>query len=198
MTESRRNNLLAEYRLKNRKGVQKWRQKVKERIATENVSKQHNQQNHLPQTTSTPNFSHSYKTSSALRKAVAKTKKALPISPSKRKAVVAKVLHSFEQKDKEEIIGNGSPARKKAARGLSASLVDAIERFYERDDISRISPNVKDARKFLNPVTGKKEVKQIRFAMYKLSEIYYKFLEENKGESFFYQFLSNSFQLSIT
>lgn len=183
MTIAKSNNLLAEYRMKNRKGVQKWRQKQKEGIVTQDKpERQQNRKHQPPHLTANTTFSHSYKTSSALRKAVAKTKKSLPSSPSKRKAVVSKLLGSFDRKDKEDIIGNGTSARKKAARGLSASLVKAIEQFYERDDISRISPNVKDARKFLDPLTGAKEVKQVRYAMYKLSEIYSKFIAETKGE----------------
>lgn len=74
MTDAKRNNLLAEHRMKNRKGVQKWRQKKKGLIATQDTSDRQKQENQLPHITSAPNFAHSYKTSSALRKAVAKTK----------------------------------------------------------------------------------------------------------------------------
>ncbi len=128
-------------------------------------------------------FPHSYKTQSALSKAVAKTRKTLPSSPSKRKAVLARLLRSFSEEDQRDIIGNTKSKGKgiKTNKGLSSTLVKDIRLFYERDDISRISPNVKDLRKFENPDTGEMEPKQIRYLNYKLSEVYLQFLDDVKG-----------------
>lgn len=126
-------------------------------------------------------FPHSYKTQSALSKAVAKTRKTLPSSPSKRKAVLARLLRSFSEEDQRDIIGNTKSKGIKTNKGLSSTLVKEIRLFYERDDISRISPNVKDLRKFENPDTGEMEAKQIRYLSYKLSEVYLQFLDDVKG-----------------
>lgn len=123
-------------------------------------------------TTSDVSLTHTYKTKSALAKAVSKTKKSLPSSPSKRKIVVKKVLDSFEADDRNEIIGNKtSVSRKNHWKRISSDLIEAIEAFYERDDVSRISPNVKHARNFKNLVTGKKEIRQIRYLSYKLKKV---------------------------
>lgn len=47
-----------------------------------------------------------YRTLSALMKAVAKAKRALPSSPTKRKAVITKLFHTFNEEEKQQIIDN--------------------------------------------------------------------------------------------
>lgn len=123
-------------------------------------------------------FEKSYRTESALRKAVGKTKRSLPASPSKQKAVIAKLLHSFNQIDKEEVIDNTNATKQKTSKGLSPEIIKSIEQFYEREDISRVSPNVKDCKRFINEVTGEKEYRQVRHLMFKLSEVHALFVEE--------------------
>lgn len=160
------------------------------KIQTPTISKNSNsqsaststeQRNESPVTKSI-NFEHSYKTPSALSKAVAKANQSLPVSPSKRKAVMARLLRTFSEEDQRDIIGNTkSKGNETHHRGLSVDLVRQIRQFYERDDVSRISPNVKDARKFIDPDTGEKVVRQIRHLSHKLSEVYSMFLDEYKG-----------------
>lgn len=139
------------------------------------------QQSNEPPVTKNITFEHSYKTPSALSKAVAKTKQSLPSSPSKRKAVIARLLRMFSEEDQRDIIGNAKLKENGSTKGLSEELIRQIRLFYELDNVSRISPNVKDSRKFINPDTGKKEVRQIRHLSHKLSEVYSMFLEEHKG-----------------
>lgn len=134
-----------------------------------------------PQPTESIEFEHSYKTQSALSKAVAKTKKSLPTSPSKRKAVMARLLRTFSEEDQKDIIGNNKSKGSTTKKGLRIDLVKEIRDFYERDDISRISPNVKDSRKFADPDTGEKLVRQVRHLNYKLSEVYDLFMAEYTG-----------------
>lgn len=139
------------------------------------------QRNESPVTKSI-NFEHSYKTPSALSKAVAKANQSLPVSPSKRKAVMARLLRTFSEEDQRDIIGKTGPKENGTHhKGLSVDLVRKIRQFYERDNVSRISPNVKDARKFIDPDTGEKVVRQIRHLSHKLSEVYSMFLDEYKG-----------------
>lgn len=123
-------------------------------------------------------FNNSYRTESALRKAVGKTKRSLPASPSKQKAVITKLLHSLNPKDKDEVIENTNSMKNKTCKGLSPDLIEAIEGFYQRDDISRVSPNVKDCKRFVNNTTGEKEYRQVRHLMFKLSEVHALFVEE--------------------
>lgn len=118
-----------------------------------------------------------YRTESALNKAVAKTKKALPASPSKVKAVVTKLLHSFDDKDKQYIVHNGH-IPKKSSKGLSSAVISSVIKYYERDDVSRMSPNTKDTRFFKNPANGTKELKTIRHLTRKLDKVYNMFIQE--------------------
>lgn len=128
---------------------------------------------------STIAFKNSYRTDGALRKAVGKAKRALPDSPSKQKAVLAKMFQSLTTEDKEDVVNNTAVVQPtKHYRRLSAELIDAVRQFYQRDDISRPSPNVKDCKRFVNEDTGEKEYRQVRHLMYKLSEAHALFVEE--------------------
>lgn len=186
MTESKRKLLIEEERMKNRKRVQKCRQTKKDGLPPENNAQAEagNTQSHSSetQTKRSFNFPNSYKTLSAIQKAYSKTNKTLPSSPTKRKVIVAKLVSSFDDKDRQDIFGNSKSATNKRETGLSPALVSAIQNFYERDDISRMSPNVKDVKYFRNPDTGQKELRQIRHLIFNLSEIYKKFVEEYKRE----------------
>ncbi|KAJ6635072.1 hypothetical protein Bhyg_13655 [Pseudolycoriella hygida] len=123
----------------------------------------------------------SYKTSNALFKAVTKAKKALPVAPAKKKLVVSKILNSFNTEDRQDIVSSNMP-KAKPTKGITSDVVMLIQDFYERDDISRMSPNARDCRKFFN-TSGEKEVKQIRHLMYKLTDAYDLFVKDfQKGK----------------
>lgn len=135
----------------------------------------------------------SYKTSSALSKAVGKIRKSMPKTVRKTKQAVGKYLKSLEPTDLHDIMVDVGTIKPKKSRGLSSSDIDLVQSFYERDDISRMSPNVKDCRKFVDPISGAKEYKQLRFLMYKLVDVYDMFdkhVQEGKTE-FRTLFLSN-------
>lgn len=113
----------------------------------------------------------SYKTTSALNKAVAKLKLALPSTSQKKKQAVAKLLKSFDPIDVQDMVAINT-TQPKRTKAISPSDIDQVKAFYDRDDISRMSPNVKDCRNFVDPITGTKEYKQLRFLMYKLADVY--------------------------
>lgn len=117
-----------------------------------------------------------YKTASAKSKAFAKLKRSMPSTTAKQKELVSKLLRTFNDQDRLEIVED-KPVTVKPARGIKQSVIDMIKSFYERDDISRMSPNTKDCRKFNNPSTGCKEMRQIRYLMYKLDEVYNMFIK---------------------
>lgn len=72
----------------------------------------------------------SYKTTSALNKAVAKLKRAAPGTLPKKKQAVAKYLKTFDAEDVNEMVGI-SQKKCKGTRAISASLVSEIEgRFF--------------------------------------------------------------------
>lgn len=101
--------------------------------------------------------------------AVQKVKKALPTSLDKKVAVFTNIFHSFDETIQIRIVQNRT-VRKTLSNAISAELVNELKDFYERDDISRMSPDVKGCRKFLNTVTGQQEVKPIRHMMYRLGK----------------------------
>lgn len=139
----------------------------------------------LAQSSSTSlHFEHSYKTYSDLAKAVAKTQRTLPSSPSKRNAVIATLFYSLDEKIQQEIIRKKTTLKKVGKKGISTTLFEQIQSFYERDDISRMSQNVEDLISFVNPNTGRTEIKHIRNLVGTLKQAYELFMSENKGECF--------------
>lgn len=129
------------------------------------------------------NIPNGYRTYSALVKATQKAKTALPYSFLQRKAVVAELFKSFDFNTQVEIILHGSTIQNKPTKALSNDVINKIQLFYERDDVSRMSPDVKHYRKFMNASTGKKEFRQMRHLMYRLSEVYALFVTENMLQS---------------
>lgn len=127
----------------------------------------------------------SYKTPSALTKAVGKIRNSMPKTIQKTKQAVGKYLKSLDPADLHDILVDIGSVKPKSSRGISAADVKLVQSFYERDDISRMSPNAKDCRKFVDPTTGAKEYKQLRFLMYKLADVYELFeqhIREGKAE----------------
>lgn len=183
LSEPKRRLLAEDERLKSRKRVQKHRQLKKNRMEdTEKDQTERQNPEFIPETTF--DFPHSYKTSSAIRKAYTKANKSLPSSPSKRKVVVTKIYRSFNDGDRQDISGRKgrSSIMEGKAPGIGLELIRTIEHFYERDDVSRVSPNMKDARPFKNPSTGEKEIRPLRYLLFTLSEVYTMFVEAYKSE----------------
>lgn len=119
-----------------------------------------------------------YRTKSALRKAATKMRKSMPLAPSKRIALLNYMIHGYDDKDQEAIFCKRLMTKKGNGNNLSSDVVHAVEKFYQKDDISRMSPNVKDCRLILNQFTGKKETTPIRHLMFNLSEVYALFLSD--------------------
>lgn len=96
----------------------------------------------------------SYRTPSALSKALAKVKNAWPSSMEKRKAIVAKRFHSFDENIQMEIILKNS-----IINVIKADIVTAVQLFYERDDISHISRMPNECRKRICTLCTAKSIK---------------------------------------
>lgn len=103
--------------------------------------------------------------------------KALPKSLTKQRVVLSELLTAFSNKNPVPLEPY-SITHSGGRTTLQADIIEKVHDFYERDDISRMSPNVADSRKFLNQNTGKKEVKQVRHMMFRLSEAYALFIED--------------------
>lgn len=127
------------------------------------------------------NFEHSFKSDGELDEAVAKVEKALPSSPSKRKAVIAKLFYELDAKSQREIVQNMATIKRTGHKRIAPELIKKIQKFYERDDISRKSANGDDLINFVNPSTGQRESVRIRHLVYTLKQAYALFIKENTG-----------------
>ncbi len=123
-----------------------------------------------------------YNTDSALAKATTKFRKGLPKSLGKQMAVIEKFFDSLDDEKRQQILFKKKTMNKGGKKGIGKELSDRITQFYERDDVSRISPNTKDARFYRNASTGEKELRQKRYMILTLQQAYDKFLIENAGE----------------
>ncbi|KAJ4446138.1 hypothetical protein ANN_12830 [Periplaneta americana] len=112
-----------------------------------------------------------YGSNLSLYKAVSRAKLALPKSPRKKKAVVRKLAKSFGiTEDKNKVI-----------RGTSALIKEAKEcviEFYQRDDISCMTPGRKD---FINVTNddGTKNKVQRHYLLYSIRECFELFQADN-------------------
>lgn len=166
----------------NRKRVAKCRQQKKEAngVLVETT-------NHLPlvKHKTQPDRPYGYKTSSARQKAATKIRRSLPSTSEKTIEALGQLLKSFDPNDVKRMI-DGKAEEPKRTKGVTQPEIDLVRAFYERDDISRMSPNVKDCRKFTDPVTGVQEHKQLRFLMYKLTDVFAMFGKHvESGKSYY-------------
>ncbi|CAH0563057.1 unnamed protein product [Brassicogethes aeneus] len=129
-----------------------------------------------------------------LGKAVKKAKLAIPASPTKKRAVLANIVSKMDDKEKQEFINviKSTPVKRKCIPNWI--LIKAIYTFLERDDISRVSPKIRDVREYVCPETGQTKLLSTRHMLLTIKEAFALFDEEqkSKGESscginYFYQ-----------
>ena len=111
-----------------------------------------------------------YKRKSSLTRAINTAKKALPSCPTKRKAVFRQLSEEFDDKD--------TPPKMGCLSSLPKETTDAVKSFYERDDISRMSPGKRDVVTVRGP-NGEKEKVQKRHLYLSIKEAFSLFQEEN-------------------
>lgn len=124
--------------------------------------------------------SESYSNIQTLGKAVKKVSRALPASPRKKKAILTHIVAHMDEAEKEQLVCvvTKSTFTKKSA---AAEQNSKIRKFYERDDISRVSPNTKDVKKYTCPETEQELFLPTRHMVLSLKEAYALFVEENKN-----------------
>ncbi|KAJ6639290.1 hypothetical protein Bhyg_12033 [Pseudolycoriella hygida] len=152
---ARTERLIREY---NRKKVAEHRQRKRQQLGLEVVPTASNESS--VETVKTDDGL--YKTKSALAKAVAKVKRALPSTVPKKKQVVLKILKSF------------------GPNGLEDATATIEKKGHEAVSKSDIAM---DCRKFKNSVTGVKEYQQIRYLQYKLTDVYALFVKHIKEDN---------------
>ncbi|XP_067637574.1 uncharacterized protein [Eurosta solidaginis] len=92
-----------------------------------------------------------YNCSHTFGKAVRKAERTLPQSPTKRKAVLTKIFSNVREANKMDMETSilPPPPQKKIHQNI-LMLKKAIIAFYERDDISRVSPRIRDVKEYLS------------------------------------------------
>lgn len=156
--------------------VKEQQRKCRERVAKHRQRKNENNLAKFAFNIQSTATDDAYNTPSAESKALAKIIRAFPSTSGKKKILLSKLFHSLDESVQLEIVLHKN-SFKRPVKAISQDLAVQVRSFYERDDISRVSPNAKDVRYF-DGQCGKKELKQIRHLMYRLSEVYALFIAE--------------------
>lgn len=146
-------------------------EKIKQRVAKHRFKKRQN---------SIEDHEISYSSVQALGKATSRVRRALPACRNRRLAVIKKLwFENYEQEDYPD-----SPEKRKSAT-LPNDIKSKVEDFYERDDISRLCPGMRD---FIIVRKGASKLKvQKRHLLSSISETYSLFVRENGICFFLYQ-----------
>ncbi|CAG9790692.1 unnamed protein product [Diatraea saccharalis] len=140
-----------EIRRKTRERVQKHRNKKKELL----------DDNQLEST--------SYSNPKTLGKAKSRVKKALPACPLRKKAVLQKIMEEID-------IVEPSTSTQKSKHCISDEILAKVKQFYERDDISRQVPGLKDVK----TVREDRAIRDTKSLPYELTWYFWK--EDSKGK----------------
>lgn len=126
-----------------------------------------------------------YSCNQTLGKAVKKVSNALPASPRKRNAILTHIVSNLAEADKEILVNVVAKPKKYTRRSIVTAAVDVeIRKFYNRDDISRMSPNTKDVKQYKCPETGEEVRLSARHMVLSLREAHSLFIEEMKSKQF--------------
>lgn len=143
------------------------RRKTRERVAKHRLLKKERQRSQASPCVT-------YKSACSSGKAIKRAKKALPKSPRKKAYVVRKLFELIPgTKDINETKKHTN------SLALSSETVDKVIEFYERDDISRMSPGLKDVTT-VKRIDGSKHKLQTRHLFSSIRETHALFCDENK------------------
>ena len=116
-----------------------------------------------------------YKNSQSFGKAVSRSRKTLPRSPTKKTAVVKKLaMEVFPS------IVSSLTEKKTRQTKLSCSIKEKVMQFFNRDDISRQAPGKRDVKLVKDPSSGKRTLIPKRHMLMTIGEAFGEFKKENK------------------
>lgn len=122
----------------------------------------------------------SYNNIQTLGKAVKKVSRALPVSPRMKRAILAHIVSNLNNEDKQTVVNVvANPIFKRTSMTLS-TLIKEIHKFFERDDISRVSPKTKDVKTYKCPETGEELSLPTRHLTLSIKEARALFMEKRK------------------
>lgn len=117
----------------------------------------------------------SYSSTQTLGESTRKVKNALPASPRKKEAILTHMVANLDDADKNDLVSivtGGSTAKKKTHDEINRD----IRNFFERNDISRISPETSDVE-YICPETGDQILKATRHMVLSIRESYALFID---------------------
>ncbi|VEN35397.1 unnamed protein product [Callosobruchus maculatus] len=130
----------------------------------------------------------SYKTKRTLKKAVNKVMEAMPVSSTKKEAVVRQLARNILPSLSLEIKNCKDPR----SDTISKENVEVVRKFYELDEISRAAPGRKDTISIKDTVTGKRDHVAKRHMTMSVAEAYQLFKKDypdiKVGKSKFFEF----------
>ena len=119
-----------------------------------------------------------FRSAMAFAKATARAKRildhALPSSPRQKRRVSQQLFKDATCSSRQS---PKTVSKRTAANAVSSELISVVKKFYERDDISRQAPGMKDCRVFREK-DGQKTKLQIRHLTASLKETFALFIEE--------------------
>lgn len=125
-----------------------------------------------------------YRTANTLGKAVKKIERVLPSTSSKRTEVLVKLIDNLDLADQTVIVNKvmkRPTTGSKQDSSRNKMLYTEIHKFYERDDISRVSPKMSDVRTYKCTETGNDVLKPTRHMVLTVREAHALFVEERKN-----------------
>lgn len=133
-----------------------------------------------------------YRSTNTLGKAAKKIERNLPAESLRRTAVLSKVIDNLDEADKLQIVNNITKGKHFIRQRLSNDFSIDIRAFYERDDISRVSPKMRDVKEYKCAQTGQTVLLPTRHMVLTIREVYAIFVEEKetsgKGMNFYLKF----------
>lgn len=175
MTARERKKLVKKRRKANLKHVKSHRQRKKDAAIAEKKS----DASKKAATAAGKIIARSYSTVQTLSKAVKKVSNAFPESPTRKKAVLARIVSGMDKDDQEELLNVIASAAAKR-NYVNPAMTKDIHDFYERDDVSRMSPKMRDVKKRISIDTGVEELLPTRHMVLTVKEAYALFSEERK------------------
>lgn len=166
------------YREKKKKQLSKLRQELREDLKSEERRKTRERVAKCRALKKTQNENQSptvYRSVKSLGKATNRVKKSLPQSPRKRIVVVRKLFETFVGDSSSQ----ESNSQKSNTLALSPETIDLVKSFYERDDVSRQAPGLKDVTTVKE--NGLKQKIQTRHLYSSIRETHALFYSEFEG-----------------
>lgn len=111
----------------------------------------------------------SYKSPRTLGKAVKRIKNSLPNSPTKKVAIIRKLVRENLSSELKKDIFN---AKKTGPRKIQSDCLKRVNEFLQCNEISRQAPGKRNVKSVKDPVTGKRSLYQLRHMVMGIGEAY--------------------------